>query len=69
MMRSKKTLNVSYDDVADTFSKLSASGLDGMALGMVNYIDEMPHLRDGVLPRMERVGLRLPVGANPAHVS
>jgi len=50
----------SYDDVADTFSRLSASGLDGMALGMVNYIDEMPHLRDGVLPRLERSGLRIP---------
>ena len=49
-----------YDDVADTFRQLHASGLDGMAIGMVNYIDEFPMLRDEVLPRMERLGLRRP---------
>jgi hypothetical protein len=30
-----------------------------MALGLVNYISEFPHLRDGVLPRLERMGLRV----------
>ena len=53
----------SYDDVADTIRMLSEAGLDGMALGMVNYIQEMPHLRDGVFPRLERLGLRTPVHA------
>ena len=51
----------SYDDVAETFSRLREAGLDGMAIGMVNYIDEFPILRDEVLPRMERLGLRRPL--------
>jgi alkanesulfonate monooxygenase SsuD/methylene tetrahydromethanopterin reductase-like flavin-dependent oxidoreductase (luciferase family) len=53
----------SYDDVAETFQRLSEAGIDGMALGLVNYISEFPHLRDGVLPRMERLGLRKPAAA------
>ncbi len=50
----------SYDDVAEEFHCLSEAGIDGMALGLVNYISEFPHLRDGVLPRIERLGLRSP---------
>ena len=34
------------------------AGLDGMAIGLINYIDEFPHIRDEVLPRMERLGIR-----------
>jgi hypothetical protein len=33
-----------------------------MAIGMVNYIDEFPMLRDEILPRLERLGLRRPAG-------
>jgi len=50
----------SYDQVAALFKRLSDSGLDGMAIGMVNYIDDFPILRDEILPRMERLGLRQP---------
>mgnify|MGYP006272864745 CR=1 FL=1 len=50
----------SYDEVAAIFERMTQAGLDGMAVGLVNYIDEFPHLRDGVLPRMERLGLRNP---------
>ena len=50
----------SYDEVAAQFKQMSDSGLGGMAIGLVNYITEFPHLRDEVLPRMERLGLRLP---------
>ena len=50
----------SYDEVAEIFKRLSDSGLDGMAVGLVNYIDEFPILRDEILPRMERLGLREP---------
>jgi alkanesulfonate monooxygenase SsuD/methylene tetrahydromethanopterin reductase-like flavin-dependent oxidoreductase (luciferase family) len=50
----------SYDDVAETFARMSEAGLDGMAIGLVNYVSEFPHLRDGVLPRMERLGIRQP---------
>lgn len=50
----------SYDQIAERFKYLSDSGLDGMAIGMVNYVDEFPILRDEILPRMERLGLRVP---------
>jgi FMNH2-dependent dimethyl sulfone monooxygenase len=49
----------SYDDAVEIFLKLSAAGLNGLACGMINYIDDFPHIRDGLLPRMERVGLRV----------
>ncbi len=49
----------SYDEVADQFNYLSDCGLDGMAVGLVNYIDDMPALRDEVLPRLQRLGLRV----------
>jgi len=50
----------SYDEVASMLARISDAGIDGMALGLVNYITELPHLRDGVLPRLERMGLRQP---------
>ncbi len=50
----------SYDDAVETFQKMSAAGLDGFALGMINYVNDFPHIRDELLPRMERVGLREP---------
>lgn len=50
----------SYDEVARTFKQLSDAGLDGMAVGLVNYIDEFPIVRDELLPRLERLGLRTP---------
>lgn len=62
----------SYDDAAELYARLSDSGLQGVAVGLVDYIDELPHLRDEVLPRLERLGLRRPVrsteGRSPAHV-
>ncbi len=48
----------SYDEVAEKFLRLSEAGLDGMALILVNYVQEMPMLRDEVLPRLERLKLR-----------
>lgn len=51
----------SYDDIVETFSRMSDARLDGLALGMVNYIDDLPAFRDEVLPRMERLGLREPI--------
>lgn len=51
----------SYDDVADKFRQMSEAGLDGLAFGLVNYIDDFPAFRDEVLPRLERMGLRVPV--------
>jgi alkanesulfonate monooxygenase SsuD/methylene tetrahydromethanopterin reductase-like flavin-dependent oxidoreductase (luciferase family) len=48
----------SYDEVAEKFLRLSEAGLDGMALILVNYVSEMPVLRDEVLPRLERLKIR-----------
>jgi alkanesulfonate monooxygenase SsuD/methylene tetrahydromethanopterin reductase-like flavin-dependent oxidoreductase (luciferase family) len=48
----------SYDEVAEKFLRLSNAGLDGMALILVNYVNEMPVLRDEVLPRLERLKIR-----------
>jgi alkanesulfonate monooxygenase SsuD/methylene tetrahydromethanopterin reductase-like flavin-dependent oxidoreductase (luciferase family) len=51
----------SYDEVAAIFKRLADAGLDGMAVAAVNYEQEMPVIRDEVLPRLERLGLRQPV--------
>lgn len=50
----------SYDDVVDEFRRMAEAGMDGVALGMVNYIDDLPAVRDEVLPRLERLRLRQP---------
>ena len=52
----------SYDEVAATFKWMSDAGLDGMAIGLVNYVKDFPALRDEVLPRMARLGLRETLG-------
>jgi len=51
----------SYDEVAATMKRLSDAGLDGMALASVNYVQEMPVIRDELLPRLARLGLREPL--------
>ena len=54
----------SYDGVVEQYRKMSECGVDGIAIGLVNYITDFPVLRDEILPRMERLGLRLPVSEN-----
>ena len=46
------------DLVAGKLKELNQAGLDGMAFGLVNYIDELPFIAAEVLPRLERLGLR-----------
>jgi FMNH2-dependent dimethyl sulfone monooxygenase len=53
----------SYDEVAAMLARISDAGIDGMALGLVNYITELPHLTDEVVPRLERLSLRQPAHA------
>jgi alkanesulfonate monooxygenase SsuD/methylene tetrahydromethanopterin reductase-like flavin-dependent oxidoreductase (luciferase family) len=53
----------SYDDAVEIFTRMSEAGLNGLACGMINYVDDFPHIRDGLLPRMERAGLRRPATA------
>jgi dimethylsulfone monooxygenase len=50
----------SPDFVAEKFRKLCDAGLDGMAFGLVNYLDELPLFAAEVLPRMQRLGIRMP---------
>lgn len=49
------------DQVASVLGDLSSAGFDGLAISMVNYVDELPVFRDTVLPRLERRGLRRPI--------
>lgn len=48
----------SFDEVAALLKRLSDAGLTGMALAPVNYLADMPMIRDEILPRLERLGLR-----------
>ncbi len=51
------------DAVAALLARVSEAGFDGIALGLVNYLDELPYFCEEVLPRLERAGLRRPAGA------
>ena len=46
------------DQVAQTLADVSAAGFDGLAIGMINYLDELPLFCEEVLPRLERLGVR-----------
>jgi dimethylsulfone monooxygenase len=48
----------SPDHVAEAFRQMSEAGLAGMAFGLINYINELPLIRDELLPRLVRLGLR-----------
>lgn len=49
----------SPDDVAAALANISAAGIDGIAFSLVNYLDELPYIRDEVLPRLAALGLRV----------
>ena len=51
------------DYVAGQLAKLNESGLRGIALSMVNYAEELPYFALEVLPRLEKLGVRVPVQA------
>jgi alkanesulfonate monooxygenase SsuD/methylene tetrahydromethanopterin reductase-like flavin-dependent oxidoreductase (luciferase family) len=44
--------------VAKTLADLSTAGVTGIGISLINYLDELPYVRDEVLPRLERLGLR-----------
>jgi alkanesulfonate monooxygenase SsuD/methylene tetrahydromethanopterin reductase-like flavin-dependent oxidoreductase (luciferase family) len=46
------------DHVAKTLADLSAAGVNGIGISLINYLEELPYVRDEVLPRLERMGLR-----------
>jgi alkanesulfonate monooxygenase SsuD/methylene tetrahydromethanopterin reductase-like flavin-dependent oxidoreductase (luciferase family) len=47
------------DHVAAQLADLSKAGLTGVALSLVNYADELPFVCDEVLPRLQRMDLRV----------
>jgi alkanesulfonate monooxygenase SsuD/methylene tetrahydromethanopterin reductase-like flavin-dependent oxidoreductase (luciferase family) len=49
--------------VARDLTQLAAAGLTGIAVSMVNYLDELPYFAAEVLPRLARSGLREKPGA------
>jgi dimethylsulfone monooxygenase len=46
------------DRIAEELAAISGSGVRGIALSFVNYLDELPYFRDEVLPRLTRMGVR-----------
>jgi alkanesulfonate monooxygenase SsuD/methylene tetrahydromethanopterin reductase-like flavin-dependent oxidoreductase (luciferase family) len=46
------------DHVAAQIADLSKAGLTGIAISLVNYINELPYFCDEVIGRLERMGLR-----------
>jgi FMNH2-dependent dimethyl sulfone monooxygenase len=49
------------DGIARALADLSATGLTGIGLSFINYLDELPFFCEEVLPRLERLGLREPM--------
>jgi dimethylsulfone monooxygenase len=50
----------SPDDVAEEMGRMSATGLAGCTIAFVDYLKEIPYFVQEVLPRLERLGVRLP---------
>ena len=48
------------DSVADQLARLSEAGCDAVAIGLPNYLKDLPIIVEEVLPRLEARGLRLP---------
>jgi alkanesulfonate monooxygenase SsuD/methylene tetrahydromethanopterin reductase-like flavin-dependent oxidoreductase (luciferase family) len=49
----------SPDDVAAELAQISADGFDAYAFSFVNYLAELPYFAAEVLPRLERLGVRV----------
>ncbi|HUK58163.1 MAG TPA: LLM class flavin-dependent oxidoreductase [Stellaceae bacterium] len=48
------------DVVARELQKLTEAGFDGFCFSFVSYNDELPYFAQEVIPRLERMGLRVP---------
>ena len=46
------------DHVARELKALHDAGFDGVAMGFVNYLDELPYFVEAVIPRLQRMGVR-----------
>ncbi len=47
------------DDVAGRLAEIAEAGCDAVAMGLPNYLDDLPVFVEEVLPRLERRGLRI----------
>lgn len=57
------------DDVANAIAEMADVGFAGTTIAFVDYAKEFPYFADEVLPRLERLGLRLPRQASIASSS
>ena len=48
------------DRVAEELANIARAGMRGIAVSFINYLNETPYFCDEVLPRLARMGLRLP---------
>jgi len=48
------------DRVAQEVRRLHDAGFSGLAVGFVNYLQELPYFVQEVIPRLERMGIRRP---------
>ena len=55
------------DHVANELTRLSEAGFNGVAIGFINYLKEMPFFIQEVIPRLESRGLRRPVSSITQH--
>jgi alkanesulfonate monooxygenase SsuD/methylene tetrahydromethanopterin reductase-like flavin-dependent oxidoreductase (luciferase family) len=51
----------SPDDIADGYVRMAEAGYAGAVFTLTNYLDELPLIRDEVIPRLEARGVRQPV--------
>jgi FMNH2-dependent dimethyl sulfone monooxygenase len=49
------------DMITEKIKKLNETGFAGIAMGLVNFLDELPYFQEEVLPRLEHIGLRQPI--------
>ncbi len=55
------------DHVAAALADLAKAGLTGIAISLVNYIEELPFFCDEVIGRLQRMGLREKLQLSGAH--
>ena len=48
------------DRVAEELANIARAGMRGIAVSFINYLNETPYFCDEVLPRLARLGLRMP---------
>ena len=46
------------DSVVEQLTRLSEAGADAVAVGLPNYLNDLPIIIEEVLPRLEKRGLR-----------